>query len=41
MREKNKEVHICPIFMRTVVFEDGECTMECTEEDCPIKTEQE
>lgn len=31
-----REVHICPMLMRTVVFEDGKCTMECTEEDCPL-----
>ena len=31
-----KEVHICPILMRTVIWEDGKCTEDCDEEDCPI-----
>ena len=31
-----KEVHICPILMRTVIWEDGKCTEGCTEEECPI-----
>ena len=31
-----KEVHICPILMRTVIWEDGKCTEKCDEEDCPI-----
>lgn len=30
------EVHICPILMRTVRFEDGECTEQCEEDDCPV-----
>ena len=33
----NKDVHICPILMRTVLWEDGKCTEKCSEEDCPIK----
>lgn len=36
MNEKTREVHICPILMRTVIFEDGRCTEDCTEQDCPI-----
>ena len=31
-----KDAHICPILMRTVVFEDGKCTEHCDCEDCPI-----
>ena len=31
----NTEVHICPILMRTVIWEDGKCAEECNE-DCPI-----
>ena len=31
-----KEVHICPILMRTVIWKDGKCQENCTEEDCPI-----
>ena len=27
-----KEVHICPILMRTVIWEDGECTEKRDEE---------
>ena len=30
------EVHICPILMRTVIWEDGVCKENCSEEDCPI-----
>ena len=35
------EVHVCPILMRTVLWNDGHCTEKtCTEntctEDCPI-----
>ena len=33
----NTEVHICPILMRTVILEDGECKEHCDEEDCPLK----
>ena len=36
MKEKTREVHICPILMRTVIFEDGRCTEDCAEQDCPI-----
>ena len=32
-----KEVHICPILMRTVIWEDGKCTEECDEDECPIE----
>ena len=34
----NTKVHICPILMRTVIWEDGECAEECDEEDCPIRS---
>ena len=30
------EVHICPIKMRTVLFDDGKCTEICIEEDYAI-----
>ena len=34
------EIHICPILMRTVKFEDGQCTEKCSEKnDCPILIE--
>ena len=33
------EIHICPILMRTVKFEDGTCTEQCNEDDCPIQEE--
>lgn len=36
-----KEVHICPIHMRTVVWEDGICAEDCEEQDCPIKVYKE
>lgn len=26
-----KEVHVCPILMRTVIWEDGNCVEECNE----------
>lgn len=29
------EVHICPIMMCTVIWDDGECKENCDEE-CPI-----
>ena len=31
------EVHICPILMRTVVWEDGICVEDCHEPDCSIR----
>lgn len=31
-----KVVHVCPILMRTVIWEDGKCTEDCDEEDGPI-----
>lgn len=34
-----KEVHICPILMRTVIWKDEKCTEDCSE-DCPILTLQ-
>lgn len=37
MSENTREVHICPILMRTVIFENGRCcTEDCAEVDCPI-----
>lgn len=31
------EVHICPVKMKTVLFDNGKCTEEvCQEKDCPI-----
>ena len=30
-----KEVHICPVLMRTVIFENGRSIEDCNEEDCP------
>ena len=30
------EIHTCPLLMRTVIWEDGKCKENCTEEDCPI-----
>ena len=32
----NTEVHICPILICTVLWENGECTEDGDEEDCPI-----
>ncbi len=32
-----KEVHVCPILMRTVIFENERCTEKCNEQDCPIE----
>lgn len=39
--EKNMiaEIHICPLFMRTVRFIDGNCIEKCDEKDCPIAEE--
>lgn len=31
------EVHICPILMRMVIWEGGECQEKCEEENCPIR----
>lgn len=31
-----KEVHICPGPMRTVIWGDRKCKEPCDEEDCPI-----
>lgn len=36
-----KEVHICPILIRTVMWEDGKCTEDCGEQDCPIMIHKE
>lgn len=34
------EIHICPILMRTVRFEYGQCIELCSEKnDCPIMLE--
>ena len=32
----NKEAHICPILMRTVIWENNKCIEDCKEEGCPI-----
>ena len=34
---EEREVHICPILMRTVVFVNKQCIQQCGEDDCPIK----
>ena len=34
-----KEVHLCPILMRSVIFEDGKCEESCEEEDCPLSVQ--
>ena len=39
MNEMVKEVHVCPILMRTVIFEDGKCKEDC-EQDSPIIMEE-
>ncbi len=31
-----KQVHICPLLMRTVIFESGKCTEACGEPACPV-----
>lgn len=35
------EVHICPILMRTVIWEEGKCKEKCTDIECPIAVEAE
>ena len=35
-----KEVHICPILMRTVIWKNGYCTEEC-DHDCPFQIAKE
>lgn len=32
----NQNVHICPVLMQTVIWENGDCKEDCSEEDCPI-----
>ena len=32
----SREVHVCPILMRTVIFENQKCTERCDEQDCPV-----
>ncbi len=32
----NTEIHICPILMRTVIWEEGKCKEDCTAEECPL-----
>ena len=29
------EIHVCPVLMRTVIFDENGCTEKCME-DCPI-----
>ena len=36
-----KEVHLCPILGRTVIWKNGECTETCNEGDCPIAMNEE
>ncbi len=36
MSEENREVHICPILMKTVIWADGICTETCAESQCPV-----
>ena len=31
-----RNVHICPVLSKTVIFEGDECTEICFEIDCPI-----
>lgn len=31
-----REVHVCPILMRTVIWENGKCVEECDKDDCPL-----
>ncbi len=31
------DIHVCPILMRTVNFEDEKCTEQCSRKDCPIE----
>lgn len=31
-----KEVHLCPLIGRTVIWENGKCSEDCKEDDCPI-----
>lgn len=35
--EDHKEVHICPIKGRTVIFEYNTCQEDCEQSDCPVK----
>ena len=34
-KKRETKVHICPVLMRTVIFNENGCTERCTE-DCPI-----
>lgn len=36
MGESEIAVHVCQIRSQTVVFENGRCSLDCNEEDCPI-----
>lgn len=31
------EVHVCPILMRTVIWNNQKCSENCDETECPIK----
>ncbi len=33
-----KEVHLCPILMKTVVWKKGKCAEECKIKECPFLT---
>ena len=37
MNKEKREVHICPILMRTVTFKGGLCIEDCSKEDCPFE----
>ena len=32
-----KDVHLCPILMRTVIWIDGKCNEQCGVDNCPIQ----
>lgn len=35
--EREKEGHICPLLMRTVVWIDGKCAEQCDKMKCPLR----
>ena len=36
MTNGKQDVHLCPILMRTVIWVNGKCTVECGEITCPV-----
>ncbi len=36
-KKPSKEVHICPIKMRTVIFSEEKCMEACKEENYPLQ----